>query len=206
MSPYVSPLRSSQAAETRARILTAAANRFATVGYAGTSLAEIAAEAGVSVETVKLNGPKRALLLGAFDQAFAGAEGEGAIHERDLGKQLMDAPSDRLLAGYLDFVTAANARASLLWLTFQTAAMSDPLIQEALDGVQKRRRSDFAESVKLFRARGMITADRPDRELADALSFLVSPSSYLELVTGSGWSVKRYKEWLAETIERVILA
>jgi len=206
MRSYASPLRSAQAAETRARILSAAATRFAEAGYAGTSLAEIAAEAGVSVETVKLNGPKRSLLIAAFDQAFTGAEGEGPVHERPLGQRLMEAPDDEsLLAGYVDFVSSANARASVLWLTFQTAAMSDPLIRESLDAVQERRRSDFARSIALFRERGMLSSARPDEELAAALSFLVSPSSYLELVVGSGWGHEQYTAWLTDTIRRVIL-
>jgi AcrR family transcriptional regulator len=204
---YDSPLRSAQAADTRARILTAAGVRFAAAGYAGTSLAEIAAEAGVSVETVKLNGPKRALLIAAFDQAFTGAEGVGPVHERPLGQRLMEEPdTEALLHGYIDFVSSANERASVLWLTFQTAAMSDPVILESLNDVQQRRSADFARSIELFRARGMTQSARPDDELAAALSFLVSPSSYLELVVGSGWSFEQYTGWLADAIRRLILA
>ena len=71
MPPYVSPLRDAQAAATRRRILTAAAQAFAESGYAGTSLAAIARRAGVSTETVKQNGPKAALVMDAFDLAFA---------------------------------------------------------------------------------------------------------------------------------------
>ena len=72
---YVPSLRTEQAATTRRRILEAAAACFTENGYSGTSLADIGARAGVSPETVKNNGPKRELLLGAFEQAFAGTEG-----------------------------------------------------------------------------------------------------------------------------------
>lgn len=206
MRTYESPLRSAQAADTRARILTAAAKLFAESGFAGTSLAEIAKEAGVSLETVKLNGPKRALLIAAFDQAFAGAEGTGPVHTRPLGELLMEAPdAESLLRGYIDFLSAANVRASVLWLTFQTAAMADPVIHEALDTVQTQRRSDFDRSIALFRERGMLRSTRDPGDLAAALSFLVSPSSYLELVVGSGWSFEQYKEWLTEAVHRLIL-
>ena len=206
MRAYESPLRSAQAAETRARILSAAAQLFADKGYAGTSLAEIGKGAGVSLETVKLNGPKRALLIAAFDQSFAGAEGVGPVHERPLGQRLMEAPDDEsLLKGYIEFVSAANVRASVLWLTFRTAAMSDPEIQQALDTVQAQRRSDFDRSIALFSERGMLRSTRSPSDLAAALSFLVSPSSYLELVVGSGWSFEQYTEWLTDTVRRVIL-
>ena len=85
--PYVSPLREAQAAQTRLRVLEAAASVFGSSGYSGTSLPAIAAEAGVSLETVKQNGPKAALLLASFDQAFSGAEGDGPLHFRELGAQ-----------------------------------------------------------------------------------------------------------------------
>src|SRR6478735_12069725 len=112
---YASPLRTAQAAETRRRILDAAAALVAEDGYASTSLSRIAEAAGVSLETVKANGPKSALLLGAFDRAFTGAEGVGAIHERDIGDQIMAAPDEELLAGFVAFVAGANERVSRLW-------------------------------------------------------------------------------------------
>src|ERR687893_353998 len=50
--PYASSLRAAQARETRRRIVEAAARLFVREGYAATSIAAIAAEAGVAVPTV----------------------------------------------------------------------------------------------------------------------------------------------------------
>src|SRR5262249_48744247 len=50
--PYHSPLRRAQAEETRNRILDAALRLFSGQGYAATTIAAIAAEAGVVPETV----------------------------------------------------------------------------------------------------------------------------------------------------------
>ena len=50
--PYESPLRREQAAATRRQILQAAQRLFERQGYAATTIAQIAAEAGVSVKTV----------------------------------------------------------------------------------------------------------------------------------------------------------
>ena len=49
---YESPRRQEQAAQTRRDILAAAGTLFRERGYAGTSMPQIAAEAGVVVETV----------------------------------------------------------------------------------------------------------------------------------------------------------
>lgn len=202
---YTSPLRSAQAAETRRRILAAAAELFAVRGYAGTSMAQIAAAAGASVETVKANGPKSALLLGAFDQAFSGAEEGVPVHERELGARLSAAPADRLLAGYVEFVAGANARIGRLWAAFQGAAASDAGVAEELEALQERRRSDFDASIAVFRDRGLLTTPADDAALAAALSFLVSPEGYVQLVAESGWTDTAYRTWLAETITRMIL-
>ncbi|ERK72577.1 transcriptional regulator, TetR family, partial [Leifsonia aquatica ATCC 14665] len=107
--PYRSSLRQEQARQTRERILDAAAAVFAARGYAGASLAEIATTAGVSVESVKVHGPKRALLLGAFERAFAGEAGEESLADRPEVAAIaaLDDP-DRMLAGLVPFIADAN--------------------------------------------------------------------------------------------------
>jgi len=203
---YASPLRTAQAAETRRRILDAAGERFAADGYAGASLAQIAADAGVSLETVKLNGPKSALLLGSFEQAFTGAEASGAIHEQAVGTALMEAPDHQLLEGLVAFIAGANARIAGLWPSLLSAAAGDPAVRRAYDEMQRNRRSDFAAAIALMRARGLAHRDTPDDELAAALSFLMSPESYSQLVLEHGWTHDAYVAWLTDTIRRVILA
>ncbi|MGD8166204.1 TetR/AcrR family transcriptional regulator [Herbiconiux sp. P16] len=204
---YNSTLRAEQAANTRQRILDAAAACFARTGYAGTSLADIAAEAGVSVETVKLSGPKRALLLAAFEQAFAGSEGRETIAERDIGQGIRQLDDDALVPGFVHFVAEANRRTSGLWAGFLSAASSDPLVQAELDDLLERRRADFLASAAELERRGMIApaSDDERREFADILSFLVSPESHEQLVRQSGWSMERYEAWLSEAIARLVL-
>jgi AcrR family transcriptional regulator len=203
---YSSPLREEQAAQTRRRILAFAAELFARNGYAGTSLAQIASAAGTSPETVKANGPKSALLVGAFDQAFTGAEEFVPIHERDLGRQLAAAPEEELLTRYVEFVASANERIAGLWAAFVAAAPGDAEVGRELEALQRRRREDFRASIALFRERGLARREAPDEELAAALSFLVSPEGYVQLVTEQGWEPGRYRSWLVETVERAVLA
>jgi AcrR family transcriptional regulator len=206
MTPYVSPLREAQAAQTRERILDAAVELFGANGYAGTSLAKIAQAVGVSVETVKQNGPKSALLLASFDRAFSGAEGEGPLHARELGDVGAALPPDELLPFLVEFVGQANARVGRLWPRLLEAAASDPDVAARLDELSASRRADMHGAVALFRAKGLCSGERPDTERADALSFLISPESHTQLVSGAGWSTKRYHAWLVRAIERLVLA
>jgi AcrR family transcriptional regulator len=73
---YDSPLREAQTAETRRRILQAAAEELVRFGYAKASVAGIATTAGVSRETVyHLVGGKAALLKAVYDVAVVGGSG-----------------------------------------------------------------------------------------------------------------------------------
>lgn len=206
MTPYVSPLREAQAAQTRLRILDAAVDVFGERGYSGTSLAQIAKEAGVSVETVKQNGPKSALLIAAFGHAFTHAVDDTPLHLRDDLQELRDLPDQEFLAGWMSFVAEGYKRSARLWPRVLDAAAGDPDVGERLASLQANRRSDMESVIALLRSRGMCRSPRDDGELASMLSFLVSPESYTQLVEEADMSMDLYREWIVRTIERVILA
>lgn len=203
--PYVSPLREAQAAQTRLRVLEAAASVFGSSGYSGTSLPAIAAEAGVSLETVKQNGPKAALLLASFDQAFSGAEGDGPLHFRELGAQAAALQGEEMLTFHLGFVAEANARVARLWPRILDAAAGDAEVGRRLEQLQHNRRFDMLSSIREYRSKGLCHSARPDAELADELSFLISPESYTQLVVDAKWSMTRYREWMVRAVRRLIL-
>src|SRR6478735_5598301 len=70
---YESPRRGEQAAQTRALVLEAARDLFAEHGWAATGMRDVAASAGVAVETIYANfGSKTELLKAALDTRVAG--------------------------------------------------------------------------------------------------------------------------------------
>ncbi|KQQ93803.1 hypothetical protein ASF62_06295 [Leifsonia sp. Leaf325] len=200
---YVSTLRTEQAATTRRRILEAAATCFTENGYSGTSLADIAARAGVSPETVKNNGPKRELLLGAFEQAFAGTEGPDSVTATDPAQEILAiTDADAFLTATAAFVAAANARTSVLWIEFLAAANADALVAAALDDLLARRRADYRGVVEQLIERGLATGVDDTDAAAATLSFLWSPESHQQLVLQGGWSQARYERWLADAARK----
>ena len=81
---YRSTVRTEQAAATRRAVLTAARELFTTTGYAGTTVADIARLAGVSVDTVYTSvGRKPELLLAVHDMALGGGDEPVAAEGRD---------------------------------------------------------------------------------------------------------------------------
>lgn len=198
---YTSELRASQTAATRRRILEAASGLFAAAGYVGTALADIARSAGVSVETVKLLGPKRDLLLAAFEHSFAGTDGINSLADHEpVAHVTANLDNSSYLAGIIQFVAESNQRSSLLWATLLSAAASDTVLSERLDSLQQRRRTDMYVFVDELRSRELISRTQPRDILADTISFILSPEGYNQLVHGARWSQPDYEAWLTRAI------
>ena len=198
--PYRSALRSAQAAQTRHRVLDAAARLFATRGYHATTFAAIAAEAGVSAETVKAGGSKSALLIAAFEMRFAGTESAPSLTDTEAGAGVLDLPDDVVLEAIIGRIVDANARAYALWTVLLGAAGADELVAGALEEMLARRRADYRRLVAELTRRGLIPAPGDPEALADELSFLMSPEGYQQLVTQSGWTPERYRRWIGDQV------
>ncbi|MCK8467763.1 TetR family transcriptional regulator [Microbacterium sp. KSW4-16] len=201
---YRSELRARQALETRERIVSASARLFATQGYQATTIAAIARAAGVSAETVKTTASKAELLIAAFEVTFSGSEGAETLADTEVANGLLDLPDDVFLDTVLTQITTANARGHGLWTVLLGAALSDPVVDEALRRILEHRSADYRGLVSELRRRDLASPDIDDSAVADALSFLLSPESYQQLVTQSGWTSERYAEWLRRAVHAEI--
>lgn len=197
---YRSELRSRQAQETRARIVAASAHLFATQGYQATTIAAIAREAGVSAETVKTTASKAELLIGAFEVTFSGSEGADSLTETEVAAGVLDLPDEVFLDAVLTQITTANARGHGLWTVLLGAALSDPVVDEALSRILEHRGADYRELVAELVRRGIASAGIDETAAAQALSFLISPESYQQLVVQSAWTADRYATWLRTAV------
>ena len=199
---YRSELRARQAKETRGRIVDASARLFSAQGYQSTTLAAIAREAGVSAETVKAAASKAELLIAAFEVTFSGSEGAESLTETDVAEGVLALPDEIFLDAVLARITDANARGHALWTVLLGAASSDPVVDAALQLTLARRSADYRWVVRELVDRGY-AGDLPDHDAtAAALSFLLSPEGYQQLVGQSGWSPERYTRWLRGAVMR----
>ena len=71
------------------RVVAAAAELFAELGYARTTLAKIAAAAGVSIETVQAQGPKASLMIATIEFAAFGVTGDQSVLDLDVGRRFV---------------------------------------------------------------------------------------------------------------------
>ncbi|MBH0779314.1 TetR/AcrR family transcriptional regulator [Nocardia bovistercoris] len=191
-------MRARQAAATRHKILVTAAELFAAQGYGRTSLRQIAQAAGVSLETVRVQGRKGSLLTSAVRVLSFG---------RDVDESVLDAPEAgdlRSASTPAEFATAAArlltglaARTAGVWRAFLSAAADDPEVDAELSHTQTMIRANAGSAVELLSARGWLRTDIADDELTVSLWLLISVENYDKLTGRLGWSPRRYEQWLA---------
>jgi AcrR family transcriptional regulator len=201
---YSSDLRAEQAALTRERVVRAAATELAENGYDRTTLARVAERAGVSLETVKSHGPKRALLLAAFELTFGGSVGPQSLAERPEGRDVVALTEpDAFLDGMVALVADANARVAGLWPAFTAAAQGDDQVAAELEALFERRRTTVRASVDLLVAHGFTLRTSRD-DAAETLSYVFAPEGRTHFVTSAGWSDTAYRAWLRDAVVRLV--
>src|SRR5919205_983363 len=149
---YNSPLRAEQAQRTRAAVLDAAGRCFLDKGYAATTMKDVAAEAGVSVQTVFGQGSKASLLLACVDRAVVGDDQAVPLAQRDLFVQVVEA-QDRTakLAAAKEMARTYVPLTAPILQVFADAAAGDAEIAEAWAEYERRRFQDGRVLIGSFR-------------------------------------------------------
>jgi AcrR family transcriptional regulator len=203
---YRSPLRAEQAATTRRAVLGAARDLFARAGYERTSVADVAARAGVSVDTVYTSvGRKPQLLLAVVDMALGSADEPVPAEQRDYVVAVRAAAT---AGAKIDVYAAALGRlmptvVPLLEALAQ-AAVTDPECARVRDAIAERRAGNMLMFAADLRATGELRPDLDDRAVADVVWATNSPQ-YFALLRARGWSPAAYAEHLADLWRRHLL-
>jgi AcrR family transcriptional regulator len=197
---YDSPRRRQQAAATRGEILAAALRLFEQHGYAATSMAAIAAEAGVALKTVYLAfQTKRGLLLALWHLLLRGDEEPVPVGERPWFREVMDEPDpERLLRLNARNSRVVKERAGPLLEILRSAASVDAELDELWQRIQAEFYDNQRSIVERLRKNDVL---RPGLEVdrsADVLWALNHPNLYRLLVGDRGWTPEQYEEWLGD--------
>jgi AcrR family transcriptional regulator len=204
---YRSELRQQQAAETRRRVVEAAAALFGRQGYRATTFAQLAKEAGVSIKTVQEHGPKSALLQAAIELISFGVEGETDFFATDLGQgmlQVSDAEQLALLTG--EAMAAINAPSAGLWMTVATAAHGDGELGAYHAQMLGQIRSQVDHVLRYVADRGWLRSDVPFDDLVEAACIITCVETYVRFVLQDGKSEEEYQAFVSRTVRETILA
>jgi AcrR family transcriptional regulator len=202
---YDASRRQEQARRTRARIIEAAERHFVDDGYAGTTIATIAADADVSADTIyKSFGGKSGLVRAIRERALQGdgpvpAEARSdALHAR--------ASSGREIIEAWGALTAEIApRVAPILLLVRAAAISDPEGRAMLDEMDRDRLRRMTGNARRLRSGGHLRAGITLAQAADVLWTYSAPELFELLVLRRGWSPKRYGRFVADAMIDALL-
>lgn len=192
-------------ADTRGRVLAAARTRFLADGYAGTKMLDIAGEAGVAIASVYRAGSSKAELIEMIlEQAIAGDDAPpeqhltiaalGPPHYPQIAAATDPQRQVRMIA---DRIAAVTERIGPLWTVLRDAASVDAGAAGTMQTILERRAASYELAIDLL-PKQRLRASR--RESVDTLWALTSPETYLMLRTIRGWSHRRYRDWLRQTL------
>ena len=204
---YRSTVRAEQARRTRLAVLRAARDLLNQHGYEATTVAMVAAAAGVSVDTVYTSvGRKPELAVAVVDMVLGSADEPVPAQERDYVRAVQAARTGRDKLGvYAAALRTLVPRTAGLLEALRRAGEADPASASAWSMVMDRRASNMLLLAADLRSSGDLRGDLTDREVADIIWSTNSPEYWL-LLRSRGWSAKRYAELLEDLWCRVLLA
>jgi AcrR family transcriptional regulator len=199
-----SPSRNRRTRDTQRRIVEAAAELFVAAGYGPTTLEQIAARAGVSVQTVYFHfGNKRTVLKQAVDVAAVGDDEPVPLLARPWLEQVRAEPDDRrAVVLWMDTSRAIMERVGPIMGVVRDAADSDPEMAEQWRTNEDQRAQAFRVLAELLDGRGALRV--PVDEATDILCALLALEVYT-ILTRRGWSPQRWQRWTTEMIMRALL-
>ena len=196
---YDSPRRREQAAATRTVILEAAQRLFEQQGYTATTMAAIAAEAGVSLKTVYVAfETKGGVLRGLWHVLLRGDQLDVPVGERPWYREVLEEPDpERQLRLNARNSRIVKQRAGMLLDVFRGAAPTDPDIDELWTRIQTEFYENQRVIVESIAAKDALALDVT--RATDILWTLNHPSQWQLLVVQRGWTPAEYERWFADT-------
>lgn len=201
MANYNSARRRQQAARTRADIVAAARRLFAKAGYAATSMADIAAEAGVAVQTLYAScGTKREILLALLEIV------EETSGVPELAPRAFSAtdPSEVVRLG-VRITRQLNERNGDILAAIASAAAADPEAVAIYEEGFERHRAGMVGLASRLAELGALRPELGPERAAAVFSVLTWSDSYQVLHGRHGWTWDQCEDWITEALTRLLL-
>ena len=198
---YNSSRRREQAAATRRDILGAAQRLFERQGYAATTMAAIATEAGVALKTVYLAfETKSGVLRALWNQLLRGDEDEAPVAERSWYREVVEEPDpQRQLRLNARNSRAAKTRIAGVLKVIREAAPVDSDTGALWERIQTEFHANQRVIVERLAQRKALRRGLDVDRATDILWTLNHPDVWQLLVGERGWTPEQYEQWFGDT-------
>jgi len=205
---YDNARRAAAARRTEQRVVETAQRLLLERGYAGLAMADLAAEAGVSVPLLyKVFGPKPQLVKRIYDVLLAGDVDPEPVAERPALQALAADPDPRgKLARYAALGRAMAERAGPLVSALLAAARAGEPELRAFAATIDRERLAGASALAAHLAEcGALSPALAVDRARDLIWLHTAPDTYRLLVLERGWTLDDYERWLATSLTAALL-
>jgi len=202
---YDSRGRQAQARRNRDAILDVARAAFLARGYAATTMASIAGEVGLSVDTVhKAFGGKAGLVRAIYERSLSG-EGPVAAPRRSDNMQVAEHDPRTIVRHWGTLSTEVAPLVAPVHLLIRDAAATDPEMAALVRDSDRQRRERMRHNARTLADRGHLKPGITLEDATDVMWTYSSPELYELLVIRCGWNLTRYGRFLAESIAAALL-
>jgi AcrR family transcriptional regulator len=205
---YHSPRRAEQALATRRAVLEAARDLFVRKGYLATTVADIAREARVAVDTVYATvGRKPALLREVLETAISGTDQAVPAEQRDYVARVRAADTAAgKIEAYVGGLVEIQPRLAPVYLALRDAAATDHDSAALWREISGRRAANMRLFAADLRSTGELRPDLSDDDVADLVWSMNGPEYWALLVGDRGWTPQRFGDVLVDAWRRLLLA
>ena len=202
---YDSSGRHAEARRRQDAILHVAERQFHAGGYAGTTIAAIAAEAGASVETVyKVFGGKAGLVRSLYERGLAGA-GPVPAYERSDAMREREREPLVIMHEWGLLAAEVSSRVTPVRLLMRAAAAHDVEMARLLDDVENARLDRMRHHALYLQERSYLRDGITLSAATDILWLCSSTELYELLVLKRGWSLPQFAEHVTRTMASSLL-
>ena len=203
---YDNRQRQEAARTTRARVIEAARTSFMDRGFAGTTIRQVAEDAGVSQETIyKAFGGKAALLKSVYDVTLAGDDEAIPLAARPEAIAVRDAPTPAAAAAaYAGLAQLISNRIDPLVRVILGSRDTDRALAEFARTTEQERHVGSSFYIRHWASRGWLRDEITVAQATDTLWALNAPEPRW-LLLDRGWSEEQHTSWFADLVLRMIL-
>ena len=202
---YSSAVRDEQAARTRARILDAAAELFLERGYARTTTADIARQAGVARDTVHAAfGTKARVLTALIDLRLVPDRSVGNVTEQ-VDAQAIKHETDQhtQIELFADFIAEISTRLRPVFEILRTASAVEPEMARVFAEMDAFRLENMRTYARWIAARGPLRVSV--KKAGEIIWAVASPDVGRMFCDELGWTQAQHARWIADTLVRTLL-